>query len=198
MSRFKKVVFVGLYIYMVYFTFNMTLSVDWYGFGVDSSDRVYIGEDEFINVLEEGQVVHTIPVPPHRSYYFTVQADDTILIVTTSYVYVVDYSGNTLSQKDDEGASTFIKLMHLQEIETANGDHYRCRSFLGRRFIEDENGEVVFKVPFIEYCADIVNALPFVLIGTVIFLSEWEKRKKENNKPPENSDPNNPWTAWNI
>lgn len=180
--KLRRISICAIYVFAVIVLFHSILSDNWYGFGVDSYGKVYIGDEDCINVLENDEVVHSITIPPHRSYYFTVQTDDTILICTENYLFVVDYLGNTLSSKYDSGASEYTKLMHLREIETANGDRYICRSFLGRRFVEDENGIVIYEVPFIEYFSSIVYALPFVLLATIVFLSEWDKIGKTQNK----------------
>lgn len=179
--KLKRILTLAVYVFMILILFSFTTSDSWHGFGVDSFERVYIGEKDCINVLENNEIVHTIAVPPHRAYYFTVQSDDTILIATEARVYVVDYYGNELSCKYEENDATYIKLQFLEEVNTENGSRYLCRTFLGRRSIENENGEVIYEVPFVSYLASIVTALPFALIATVIFLSEWDKIGRKQN-----------------
>jgi len=131
------IIFSGLLFYIV----RGAADSQWYGFGVDSIGRVYIGKPMQIDVYQDGVFLSSIEIPKSRTYYFTVQEDDTILLSTSVDAYIFDFSGRELSCKPDKRCSIYNRLQWLREVETGNGEHFYFRESFGRRIIEDEEGE---------------------------------------------------------
>lgn len=166
------------------------MNADWCGFGVDSAGNVYIGatytfkEDAKINVYSAGELTHSIDVPPSRSYYFTVQSDDTILIAANGYAYVLDLTGAELSRKSDSSTTVYNELQWKQEVETKNGEIYHCRNIAGWRSIVAENGEVVWKMPLSEYFPRLLNVFSVSLIFFLITLVNINDLSKKKRRSP--------------
>ena len=186
----KKAILLCVYIMVMVTGIFIALRSDWYGFGVDSEGRVYIGRKTTIVVLDKGQTACEIEVPPHRAYYFTVLPDDTVQVATNSYVFLLDASGNVLSEEKEIESVTLRRLQRLTEMETADGQKYTCRSVLGRRCIERSDGEVVYEEPLGKYLQRIAFAVCQVIWWSIFFLFAWGHiQKKDRSAAPE------PW--WN-
>ena len=79
-----------------------TVSLSMHGISVDHSGRLYVGEDHRIVVVDGGEIAGTITPPTAEAYLFTVQADDTILLSTSSKAYWMDLSGGILFDAGDK------------------------------------------------------------------------------------------------
>lgn len=129
-----------------------TVCFDYSGFGMDSSGILYVGETEKIETYCGGEKIGTYFYPNSRSYAFTVQADDTILLSTGTKVYQLDLSASTLAQWDDEGTRTFNQLRSTRKDFTApSGERYSVRWNFGRTSIYSENGTCIYKMPLLDY-----------------------------------------------
>lgn len=71
-----------------------------------------------------------------RAYLFTVQADDTILLSTSTDVYVLDLNGEVISRQPDEGTKTFNSLQWKRKFTAADGDVYYKQWNFGRTRID--------------------------------------------------------------
>ena len=102
---------------------QVTLSIS--GFAVDSTGRLYVGENGQITVFHEGKAVSSIS-PRDSSYAFTIDSEDTIMLATPSRVYLMDTSGNILEETEDPSASMYSKLHWSgRTFSAANGDRYK-------------------------------------------------------------------------
>ena len=169
------------------FSSFLYMNGDWHGFGVDSSGSVYIGTDNYvgkeavINVYRNGEYVRSVPVPPNRTYSFTVQDDDTILVSISGNVYVLDLSGAVISHQADSRNSLLIDLERNKEVINANGEHFFYRSILGYRTILSEDGDVLWRMPLGDYLSHLAASLfmsAFILFTSVATASESKHRKK--------------------
>lgn len=186
----KKAMLLCVYIIVMAAGVFMALRSDWYGFGVDSEGRVYIGKKTTIVALEMGQPAYEIEVPPHRAYYFTVLPDDTVQVATNSYVFLLDANGTVLSEEKEIESVTLRRLQWLTETENADGQKYTCRSVLGRRSIGRSDGKVVYEEPLGKYLQRIALAVCQVIWWSIFFLFAWGHiHKKDKPTAPE------PW--WN-
>ena len=151
------------------FSLGMTLAekvcISPSGFAIDSSGNLYLGKDSKIEVYEDSILIRTIPAR-YRSYAFTIQKDDTILIGTSSVAYVLNLSGDELSKREEMGTETFNKLQrNKKHFQSANGDRYTMQSPFGRTMIVRDGDEVVYKMPVWEYA---VKLMLFFSFGSLI------------------------------
>lgn len=129
---------------MLVLTGAVNLSVDC--FSVDKNDRLYISTTNGIAVYEDGKQVDRISLPTSRGYKFTMQRNNTILLSTSTEVYVLDLSGNIISQREDAGATTFYQIQrNRRNFKSWNGDNYRLRGTVGYTRIIKNNSEIVFR-----------------------------------------------------
>ena len=152
------------------------VSVSFHGFGVDSSGRMYIGEDGKIVVFENGQAVDTIDKYTDRGYVFTITEEDTLLLSTASFVYEMDISGSDIIEKyADEGTKTYNALnRNKYEFITKDGQHYSAKNILG--FLTIYKGEtLVYHMPLFAYFVMILTVISFPLF---FFACYWFRSKK--------------------
>lgn len=123
----------------------VTLSIN--SFAVDSQDRLYIGIPEEIRVYEADTLVDCLPAHTSRSYVFTIAENDTILLSTSTKIYIMDLSGNVLSEKDDIGADTYNQMQYKRKnFVSSNGDSYQLKSVFGRTKIVKNGTTTVFQI----------------------------------------------------
>ena len=134
------IIFVSLVAYM----FICAPNQEWHGFGIDSQEKVYIGKQNEINVYYCGEQIGTIPILPFRTYYFTVQQNDTILLSSSLNVYVFDLEGNQLSCEPDVHNRVYDELRHLKVAETGNNIYNLQTDILGNYTVTGTNGTVLF------------------------------------------------------
>lgn len=158
---------------------SITVFGDWYGFGVDSAGCVYIGSHSQIDVYANNILIDSIEVPPNRTFYFTVQNDDTILLSTSLDIFVIDLHGNILSCEPDDRNITYNKLQWKREVETKSGERFYCRNFLGWRTIESDSGEVVYQTPFANYWVRIICCIVVIALIAIAVIRTWKQCTKK-------------------
>ena len=121
-----------------------------HGFGVDSSELVYLGTaNGKIAVYMGNNQVDAFNAPTTRSYQITV-ADDQILCATGGTNYRMDLNGNTLQVIDDPTSSEYSALQFKRSCTAENGNCYRLQKFWGRtRIVCDEGNQnrTVYEMP---------------------------------------------------
>lgn len=168
MVKYKKTIFLFLCVliqllgcfYPIIFILRATdiVSIEWYGFGVDSEGYIYIGRPSEICVYKEGLCIRTIDIPQYRSYYFTIN-DSNILLASSSRVYIFDLNGMMLSKELDPSGSAYSDLQWMREVRTPTGTLYRRTHRFFRDAIEKEDGTVVYQMPMGDYLAKILYYL---------------------------------------
>lgn len=138
-----------------------SVSVFYSGFAVDSSGIIYIGKDSKIEKYYNGKVIGVLNPKTSRGYAFTIQNDDTILLSTASYVYVLDLDGNQLDKWEDIDTKTFDKLQYMREYIAKDGHKYKMKSQFGRTFIY-KGDEIVYRMPLPDYLVKISFFLSFL------------------------------------
>ena len=180
MRKHRRLFIVVRTVFLTMICYLIFLSSNWHGFGVDSSGRLYLGNKEYISILENSQEIQKIPLPLYRTYYFTVQADDTIIVATESCVYIIDSCGNVLSSRYEEGDTTYSQLQHQKLVLGADGEQYLLQKYLGRKIIKDKSGTVIYKEPLNEYVGNLVFSLPFLLIVLILAFSDWQQARPKS------------------
>ena len=159
------IIFLPLLLYSILCIFPKTT---WHGFGVDSNGRIYTGQAGKITVHLNQKTIDTIPIPDYRTYFFTVQEDDTVLIADATEVDIYDLSGNLLDSYKYPGPSKYNELQWTKTIHTSSGDTYRLRSFLGFHTIMKNSETIVYRTSTSDYLLFLLAILSFlVILGTV-------------------------------
>ena len=155
----------------------------WHGFGVDSNGYVYIGKKDKIVQYHDNNQIGCIPIPSYRTYSFTLQHNDTILIADSSKVNIFDLSGNHLYSYQDPGPSKYSELQWLRKINTVSGDTYRLRSILGFHTITKNGDVIVYHTSMNDYALSLLAILSFVIIlgTTAVMLVRTNFRNKNEN-----------------
>ena len=114
------------------------------GFGVDSTGRVYVGENEGIGIYQERAKIGVIEI--HADAYFVdVDENDQIRVVYTTRVDWMDLSGKVVKTMNDPYAKTYSQLNSANnKFVSANGDTYRKIAHYGWTRIVKNNAEVVY------------------------------------------------------
>ena len=158
---------------------NMT----WHGFGVDSKGRIYTGQSGKIILHMNQEPVAEIVIPKYRTYYFTVQTDDTILIADASNVNIYDISGNLLDRYPDPGPSKFNELQWLRTVHTPSGDTYKSRNIFGYHSIIKNNETTVYCTSSDDYLLSLLAILALVfLFATIIIMLVYTNVSRKNTR----------------
>ena len=162
----------------IFLIISGTVSLFLNGYGIDSSGNVYLGKDTKIEKYYNGAYVGTINPRTSRGYAFTVQSDDTLLLSTASTVYIMDLDGNILSQTDDVGTKIYNKLQsEKKEFFASDGSRYIQYSSFGRTIIAHEEGDIVYKMPLLDYVVKLLfcGEFIFAIILIPIIIYGWRK-----------------------
>ena len=175
------IIFLPLLLYSILCIFPKTT---WHGFGVDSNGRIYTGQAGKITVHLNQKTIDTIPIPDYRTYYFTVQEEDTVLIADATEVDIYDLSGNLLDSYKDPGPSKYNELQWTKTIHTSSGDTYRLRSFLGFHTIMKNGETIVYRTSTSDYLLFLLAIFSFMAaMGTCLIMLAYTKtfgKKPEN------------------
>ena len=138
------------------------------GFGVDSSGRLYVGENKTINIYQNGKKEEWIELKS-SNYEFTVDLDDTIILAYPTTVHLMDTSGNVLESKEDPSAQTYSRIQNSgRTVVTANGDRYKKVGELGWTRIVKNGSEVVYRISifsFVVKCLLQISAASMLING---------------------------------
>ena len=141
------------------------------GFAADSKGRLYIGENARIAIYLDGQLVDSIE-PRSRTYTFTVDTDDHILVAYPSSFDLMDAQGNVLSSTEDAHSTMYSQLQSTSRtFSSINGDRYKKVGALGWTRIVKNDSEVVYRISafsFIMKCLISLCALSMFINGTRI------------------------------
>ncbi len=133
------------------------------GFAVDVDNQLYVGKGKEIVVLKDGAVVRTIDPPTSRTYKFTIVDGKTILLSTSTKVYMMDLYGNIISESIDEGTKTYNRLQWKKIYMDERGSEYTLESRWGRTRILKE-GVSIYEMPMRDYIVRILFITAFVAV----------------------------------
>ena len=157
------------------------VSLSTYDFAVDAAGNLYVGKEGVIEVYSSGKLQRTFDVTDY-AYFFTIDADDTILLGTSSTCYKMDLYGHVLEERDDEG-ETYYNLQFADRSFTAqNGDVYRRRWIPFVFQIVCNKSEVVYTSPFLEVFVKLLFAAFVVGMLIVLPRTVFKMLKKEGER----------------
>jgi len=146
-------------------------------FSVDSSERLYIGLSGKILVYDEGTQIASISPKTSRTYMFEVQSDDTIILSTSTTVYLLDLDGNVIDSWDDTGCNTYRDLQRGKRHQSSeNGTQYSIKSPLGWTRIVRDGNELVYRISIYSY---VMKLLLFISVPALVACAIYCVGKKE-------------------
>lgn len=159
-----------------------TLSVS--GFAVDNVDRLYIGKQREIQVFENGKLLDSIRIPATRTYVFTIQDGNKLLLSTSTKIYVMDLDGNILETKEDLAADTYNQISYRKRMFVSDkGDVYKLTNSLGRTKIIKNKTDLVYQI---DVCSSVVKVLIVIcfvaMFGFVIWMLSQQIRKPKSDQ----------------
>lgn len=148
-------------------------------YSVDSSDRLYIQDDGFIKIYDNGSIIGQIDAPTSRDYRFAIE-NDTIILATPVKVHIMKLDGSEIETYYEPGANTFVKIdSPTKELACDNGDVYSLKGrFLLSRIIKN-NQDVVYQIDGFSFTIKLVTyvATPLCIIGFIYLTSFCIKKK---------------------
>ena len=151
------------------------------GFAVDSNGLLYLGFNSKIQVIGDGVPIRSISAKTSKGYSFTIQSNDTILLCALNKVYTLDLQGNELSVKDDYTTNIFNEIYNERETFKSNdGTIYRLKNILGYYYICSDNGDVIYKMPLLDFTIKIISIVSFIsfFIFVPIIVIKWRLSNK--------------------
>lgn len=153
------------------------------GFSVDSKNCLYIGKDSIIEVYKNNSLLKTINPPTSRSYVFSIQNDDTIILSTSSVVYIMDLDGNIINSYEDTYTKTYNSLKKkTNKFTTKDGEQYSIKHRFSRLEIVNSNNTIVYQMPLLDFVVRIVFVVSFlslwILVPILIYRIKSEQKQK--------------------
>ena len=125
------------------------------GFAVDSNGKIYIGSGHRIKIYEDQQIIGEITTGTSRGFAFTIQGNDTILLSTSTVVYIMTLDGKIIDQYDDTDTSIYNRYQKNKEFRTSDGILYRAYNTWGRMKIYKED-VVIYQAPIEDFAVKLV------------------------------------------
>ena len=158
--------------------FSGAISFSVSGFAVDGADRLYIGTQKEIQILEDGKLINSISVPTSRTYVFTIQNGNELILSTSTEVYIMDLDGNILETREDLGADTYNQISYRKRrFVSENGDLYTLSGILGRTKIVRNKQDIVYQIDGFSFFIKILFVICFVSIAAFPILARLKYNK---------------------
>ena len=157
------------------------------GFAVDYTDRLYIGTQKEIQVLEEGKLINIISVPTSRTYEFTIQNGNVLILSTSTKIYIMDLDGNILETREDLGADMYNKLSYRKrKFVSDDGDLYTLSSALGRTKIVRNKEDIVYQIDAFSFGVKVLIA---ICCAAMSIFPVWVLLKRNSKAGSSHTDP---------
>ncbi|MBE6977128.1 MAG: hypothetical protein E7438_00595 [Ruminococcaceae bacterium] len=153
-----------------FLTITHTVLLGYCGFAVDSSGNLYLGLDHQISVYSDGALIRTITTGTSRSFAFTIEDGDNLILSTSTVLYEMDLYGNVIEKSEDENARRFLNMQRNRSFATEDGRKYECKNILGYIQILSE-GEVIYKMPTWHYIVLIVFVLSIICFAAGVIMT---------------------------
>ena len=169
-------VFVGIIVFilnLVAISYSIIHNdVDWSGFAIDGQGLLYIACTGKIDVIREGKKLRELKAPTSRGFVFTIEKDDTILLMTGTALYKLDLNGNIL-EKTGYDQDLHNRIVRESSRYTAkDGLTYHMSSPWGRMqiaAIKDGKETVVYQMPVNAYLMRIFFVMSIAGLGYVLY-----------------------------
>lgn len=146
------------------------VSLSFNGFAVDSSNYLYVGKNDKIEVYDQNTLIRTIDPKTSRAYSFTIQ-DDTILLSTSVTVYEMDLDGNVLNDYEDTYTKVYNKLERNKYRFTAqDGTEYSVKHRFSRMQIVQNEDNCIYQMPLFDFVIGIIQTFATVSAVLIVVL----------------------------
>lgn len=179
--KLKNFVILAVVFYPIFATCMILLilgkvTTSYTGIAVDSNQRLYVGKDYVIDVIENGKKIDEITVKKGMSgsYFFTIE-NDNILISKELKIYILDLNGNQVSVELDDSMHKSLEISKSSfDFRTSDNSRFQMKNVFGRYIVvkTSPSGQktTVFKMPFKDYFAKIMFGISFVISMVSIFM----------------------------
>ena len=157
------------------------VSLSTYDFAVDAAGNLYVGKEGVIEVYSSGKLQRAFDVTDY-AYAFTIDADDTILLGTSSTCYQMDLYGHVLEEREDEGETYYNLKWSGRSFTAQNGDVYRRRWIPFVVQIVRNGQEVVYTAPVLEVLTKILTFGLAVSMFAFVPIQLFKMLKKEGKR----------------
>lgn len=150
------------------FLFAYLGSMEFAGFGVDSTGKLYIGRKSQIEVYHEGKQTDLLQSPEGRGWNMGISSDDHILVTSGGDIYTLQLDGTVIEKESDLNGKVNLTLYKQRLITGNDGAQYRLRHEWFWPTIT-KNGNVVYMAPIVDMFARMVFMLVLILIPPGLF-----------------------------
>lgn len=174
-TRIILVLGIGVFV-CLFLIITGSVSLSFNGFAVDEQGQLYIGRDNTIVVLNNREYSRSISPHTSRTYKFTIINDESIILSTSSEVYVMDLYGNVLQQYPDDDTSVYNQLQRQSRHYIASdGTKYAMKRHWGRIRIYKED-EIVYEMPLHDYTVYLILIILsiFVFLVCIIYIIKFK------------------------
>ena len=160
------------------FLFAYLGSMEFTGFGVDSTGKLYIGRKSQIEVYHEGKQIDLLQSPEGRGWNMGISSDDHILVTSGGYTYTLQLDGTVIEKESDLNGKVNLTLYKQRLITGNDGAQYRLRhAWLWPTITK--NDTVVYTVPIVDVFARITFILIFILLPPGLIHEVRNSRRKK-------------------
>ena len=160
------------------FLFAYLGSMEFTGFGVDSTGKLYIGRKSQIEVYHEGKQIDLLQSPEGRGWNMGISSDDHILVTSGGDIYILQLDGTVIQKENDLNGKVNLTLYKRRLITGNDGAQYRLRhEWLWPTITK--NGNVVYMAPIVDMFARMTFMLIFILLPPGLIHEVINSRKKK-------------------
>lgn len=130
------------------------VAVNYMGFALDSSERLYVGRNTGIDVYENGTKIKAISPPSSRHYAFTVK-DDRIVSAVNNTVYILSLDGEEIESYTDNYEALHDMEKNGKIFILPSGSEYVSKNLFGFYKIMRDDGVCVYSMPLLDYIVNL-------------------------------------------
>ena len=165
-------------IIILVFLFCYLGSIEFTGFGVDSTGTLYVGRKSQIEVYRDGKQVDCLPSPFGRGWNMGISLDDHILVTSGGDIYTLQLDGTVIRKDSDIGGKMSLMLNKQRLLVRNDGTQYRLQHEWIWPIIT-KNGQVIFMAPIVDMLARASFILFFILVSPGLIYEIISGRKKQ-------------------
>ena len=163
------------------FLFAYLGSMEFTGFGVDSTGKLYVGRKSQIEVYYEGKQIDLLQSPKGRGWNMGISPDDHILVTSGGDIYTLRPDGTVVRKDDDVNGKMNLVLYRQRLIVGNDGAQYRLRHEWIWPTIT-KNGSVVYMAPIVDMLVRMTFMLVFILVSPGLIYEVISNRKKAGER----------------
>ena len=167
-----------------------------YGFALDSSKNLYIGENSKICIFDsDGKYLRSIDPPTSRGYHLTIDSEDRILVNTGTYFYTLDLDGTVLKKEELTSFNKDIVSYKTEKtfLSSDNVVYQLEHRFLCPTIVRQNKGrKIVYQISVSQCILRIVKEFSFLslflFVGPVFAWKTYKLNKKAMDEEEKRRD----------